>query len=180
MKKNLIASAIATAACAAAFAPAAHAADGTIEFTGSVVATTCTINGGGGANMMTVALPPVSTSALSQPGAVAGRTPFTIKLDGCAGSSTKVATAFEAGSTVNSEGRLTVDAGGASGVDIRLLNASYNPIKAGAAQNDQNSPAVDLVTGGITTLHYYAEYVSTGTVQAGAANSRVQYSLVYQ
>ncbi|WP_454724663.1 MULTISPECIES: fimbrial protein [Cupriavidus] len=179
MKKTIFATAIAAAAAAAAFAPAANAADGTIEFTGNVVATTCTINGGGAANNLTVALPPVSASALAEPGATAGRTPFAIKLSGCQGSSTKVATTFEAGSTVNAAGRLAVDAGGASGVDIRLLNASQGVIKAGAAQAEQNSPAVDLESGG-ATLNYFAEYMATSTVSAGAANSRVQYSLVYQ
>ncbi|MBK3787244.1 type 1 fimbrial protein, partial [Paraburkholderia aspalathi] len=45
MKKTLLSTLLA-AASIAMLAPAAHAADGTITFNGSVVGTTCTINSG--------------------------------------------------------------------------------------------------------------------------------------
>ncbi|WP_020202775.1 MULTISPECIES: fimbrial protein [Cupriavidus] len=182
MKNTLLASAIAAAAAAAAFAPVANAYDGTIEITGNIVATTCQINGSNGPTDVTVPLPPVSANALSTQGATAGRTPFSITLSGCqGGSATKVSTSFEAGPTVNSTGRLTVDAGGASGVEIRLLNATQGVINAGTALTGQNSPAVNIVGNG-ATLNYFAEYFATGTgtVTSGAANSRVRYSLVYE
>ncbi|WP_420994756.1 fimbrial protein [Cupriavidus sp. 30B13] len=178
MKKTIFATAIAAAAAAAAFAPAAQAAgDGTISFQGNVVATTCVINGGN--KDLNVTLPAVSASVLKDAGSTAGRTPFTIKLSGCTGSSTTVSTAFEAGSTVNQNtGRLVVD-NAATKVEIGLLNDKYQPIKAGAAQADQNSQVVALDAAG-TELNYFAEYVSLGDAAAGAANSRIQYSLVYQ
>ncbi|KVL21197.1 fimbrial protein [Burkholderia sp. MSMB1826] len=180
MTKTIISAALA-AASIVAMAPAAHAFDGTIDFTGSIVATTCTINGGGSANNFTVALPPVSTDALKAAGSTAGRTPFQLKLTNYQPDTGKVATFFESGPTINTAtGRLMVDAGGAEGVEIGLLNDSFQHIAAGAAYNSQNSQVVDI-TGGAATLNYYAQYESLGTaLKAGPANSRVQYTMSYQ
>ncbi|EIF30040.1 P pilus assembly protein, pilin FimA [Burkholderia sp. Ch1-1] len=171
----------------AAAAHTAMAADGQITFNGQVLATTCTISAGGGAtgtNNMTVTLPSVSVAALSSSGNAAGRTPFSINLSGCTGDSTKVAAFFEAGDTVDqSTGQInlvaTEGATSATNVRIRLLNNAQSPIVAGAPAGQQNSQTVDL-NGGSASLQYFAEYVATGKATAGAANSRIQYSLSYQ
>ncbi|KVH72287.1 pilus assembly protein FimA [Burkholderia cepacia] len=164
------------------------AADGEIAFNGKVLSTTCTIGAGGGATgdkNMTVKLPSVSVSALSNAGEVAGRTPFSIQLSGCTGEATKVSTVFESGGTVDSEsGRLNLVSAGAedtvaSNVQISLLNDAQEPIKAGLASSQQNSQVVALKDGA-ATLNYYAEYYATGKSTAGSANSRIQYSLDYQ
>lgn len=160
-----------------ALGQAAYAADGTINITGNIVGTTCTINGG--TTNVDVALPPVSTTALAAAGQTAGSTPFRIALTNCSADQ-KVSTHFEAGPTVNQEtGRLIVDAGGAKNVEIGLLNDAHQPIVAGAAHASQNSQEVDIV-GGVANLDYFARYEATGVAGAGAANSRVQYTLVYQ
>lgn len=164
------------------------AADGEIAFNGKVLSTTCTIGAGGGATgdkNMTVKLPSVSVSALSNAGDVAGRTPFSIQLSGCTGEATKVSTVFESGSTVDSaSGRLNLVSAGAednvaSNVQISLLNDAQEQIKAGLASSQQNSQVVALKDGA-ATLNYYAEYYATGKSTAGSANSRIQYSLDYQ
>lgn len=159
-------------------APAAHAYDGQIEFTGSLVGTTCTINGG--ENNFTVAMPPVSTTSLATAGAWAGRTPFAIDLSSCDPDTGRVSAYFEPGPTVNlSTGRLIVDTGtdAATNVEIGLLNNDFSAIAAGAAS--QNSQVVDINSGS-ATLNYYSQYVSLGNATAGMANSRVQYTLTYQ
>ncbi|WP_175812895.1 fimbrial protein [Burkholderia contaminans] len=170
----------------AAAAPA-MAADGEITFNGKVLSSTCSIGAGGGATgnkNMTVKLPTVSVAALANAGDVAGRTPFSVQLSGCTGDSTKVSTVFEAGDTVDAgSGRLNLVKTGADAiaknVQINLLNDSQKPIKAGVAGPQQGSQVVAL-KGGSATLNYYAEYYATGKAEAGAANSRIQYSLDYQ
>lgn len=172
---------IAAAALAAALPMASHAADGTITFTGTIVAQTCTINGNGngsGSKDFTVALPTVTAAALSGAGQTAGRTPFNIQLTDCSGTG-NVHAYFEPGATTDmSTGHLTLNAGGADKVQIALLNDDLSPIAMGAADASQNSHAVAIATGA-ATLPYYAEYVATGVATAGAANSSVMYTLVY-
>ncbi|WP_027014959.1 fimbrial protein [Comamonas composti] len=162
----------------------AAAADGTITFNGQVTAQTCTINGNGsGSKDFTVTLPTVSTSALAAAGATAGRTAFNIALTNCTPASGSVHTFFEPGPTVNlTTGQLRVAAGAnsATNVEIGLLNDDFSAIKAGAADASQNSKPANISATGTATLPYFAQYVATGVAGAGAANSSVQYTLVYQ
>lgn len=181
MKINRFGAFAATLAMVAALPMTAHASDGTITFNGSITGQTCTINGGSGAGDFTVTLPTVSASALSSPGQTAGRTPFNIVLTGCTPGTGNVHAFFESGSTTDATtGDLILDAGGASFVQIGLLNhADGSSIKAGFADASQNSKAVAL-NSGAATLSYDAQYVATGVATAGAANSSVLYDIVYQ
>jgi len=180
MKSNLL-SALVLASTAMA-AQVASATDGTITFNGQITAQTCTINGNGtGAKDFLVTLPTVSTSALAAAGQTAGRTPFSIALSACTPDSGNVHTYFEPGVTTDADtGNLKLDAGGASFVQIGLLNEDFTPIKAGFSESAQNSKPV-AIAGGSATLSYFAEYVATGAAAgAGTANSSVMYTLVYQ
>jgi major type 1 subunit fimbrin (pilin) len=179
-KTRLISAAILTSA--ALSSQFAFAADGTITINGQVTAQTCTINGNGsGSNNFTVTLPTVSTSALATAGQKAGATPFNIALTACTPASGNVHTYFEPGPTVDtSTGNLIVTTGGAQNVEIGLANGDFSAIALGAADASQNSQAVAISTGGTATLPYYAQYIATGAATAGAANSSVMYTLVYQ
>lgn len=159
----------------------AAASDGTITFNGNITAQTCTINGNGsGSNNFSVTLPTVSTATLASAGQTAGRTPFNIKLSSCTPSSGNVHTYFEPGPTTDaSTGNLVLNAGGATNVQLGLLNADFSAIKAGFADASQNSKSVAITTGS-ATLSYYVQYVATGAAGAGAANSSVLYTLAYQ
>ncbi|QOT78057.1 fimbrial protein [Cupriavidus basilensis] len=182
MKTKILAITLATAGLMTA-AGSAQAADGTINFTGNVIASTCKINAG--TNDLTVALPRASTSALSKAGATAGRTPFVLALSGCSVAKeapTKVSVTFEPGTSVNADtGRLKLQGADAAGnVEIALLNDQFKPIKVGAASADQNSQIVDIdATSGAAKMTYAAEYTATGVATAGTANSFVQYTLMY-
>lgn len=175
---------------------AAHASDGTISFTGSVIASTCKINGG--TNDLTVALPKASTNQLTAAGATAGRTPFKLTLSGCTTDKKdedgktvipapvkKVSVAFEPGPNVNLEtGRLKLAGADAAGnVEIGILNDKYEPIKIGAEGFAQGAQIADIDTAeggtGTATLQFAAQYVATGAVTGGSANSFVTYSLIY-
>jgi major type 1 subunit fimbrin (pilin) len=162
-------------------APAAFAADGTITINGQVTAQTCTISGNGGGKDFTVTLPTVSASALTTPGATAGRTPFNVALSKCTPNSGNVAVYFEPGATVDaSTGRLVNTASsGAGNVQVGLLNSDNSEIRLGGALATQNSKPVAL-TGGAVTLGYFAQYVATGQATAGSVTTSTLYSIVYQ
>lgn len=156
----------------------AHAADGTITFTGNVTAQTCTIAGNGGTSNFSVALPTVSASSLATAGATAGRTPFNIALSNCAQSG-NVHTFFEQGPTIDtSTGNLLVNAGGASNVEIQLQNSDFSTIALNQPDSTQGSKTV-AISSGAATLNYYAQYFATGAANAGAANSSVMYTMSY-
>jgi len=179
MKTKLISALIVTGAATASQLSAA--ADGMITFNGMITAQTCTINGNGtGSKDFAVTLPTVSASTLATSGQTAGRTPFNIALSGCTPDSGNVHTYFEPGPTTDATtGNLIVDTGGATNVQIGLLNADFTPIKAGFADASQNSHSVSISSGS-ATLPYYAQYVATGGATAGAANSSVMYTIAYQ
>ncbi|MCA8003487.1 fimbrial protein [Burkholderia metallica] len=174
-----------------AAASAAHASDGQINFTGSVVASTCKINQG--VNDLTVTLPRAATNQLTAEGSTAGRTPFKLTLTGCTTDKeeggtmipapvNKVSVAFEPGPNVNlATGRLKLTGDDAAkNVEIGILNDKYEPIKVGAESSAQNSQIVDIdTTAGTATLQYSAQYVATGEATGGSANSFVTYSLIY-
>ncbi|AYQ39903.1 fimbrial protein [Burkholderia aenigmatica] len=168
-----------TVAAAAALPAVSHAADGTITITGKIGTRTCTIDGNGQGKDFTVTLPKVSTSALSSGGMTAGRTPFTIGLKDCSPATGNVYTHFEPGATVNSTTGQLINAGGATNVEVGLLNgADYSNIRLGKA--DENSKAVAL-SNGAATLPYYAQYVAMGNAATqGTVNTSVTYSIMYQ
>ncbi|WP_430391745.1 fimbrial protein [Dyella sp. 20L07] len=181
MKKILLSAIIATTGMAA-LAPTAYAEDGQINFTGKIVGTTCTINGDAAPSTQAVTLPSVSQSSLSVAGSSAGRTPFSIVLSNCAPDTGSVHALFELGQTVNTEtGRLIVDASddSAKNVEIGLLNSKLSHIAAGAADGSQNTDEVSIA-GGKATMNFFAQYESLGDATGGTANSRVQYTLMYQ
>lgn len=159
---------------------AAFASDGTITVTGSVVDSTCTVASTAGGKDFTVALPAVSKTTLAAAGNTAGATGFGIKLNGCSPASGNVHTHFDAGATVDpNTGRLTLNAGGASNVQIQIKNADGSVIKAGADSTLQNSKTTALAAGA-AQLNYIMEYYATGAATAGAANSSVTYTIAYQ
>jgi len=186
---------ITLAAALALAAGSAMASDGTINFTGSVVASTCKINGG--ESNLTVPLPNAASNQLASAGATAGRTPFTLSLSGCTQDKTengettpapvkKVSVAFEPGPNVNlATGRLKpTGADAATGVEIGILNSKYEPVKIGAESSTQNVQTVDIDTAengtGAATLQFAAQYVATGdAVKGGKMDSFVTYSLMY-
>ena len=163
----------------------AFAADGTITFNGVIRGQTCTISGNGQGSNFSVALPPISKSALANAGDFAGRTPFSIVLSNCTaadpGSTGTVATNFEPGPNVNlATGQLIVQAGtpnAASNVELTLLNSDLSKIAVGGSAS--NSKAVAISNGG-ATLNYYVQYVAVnGAATPGTVTSTVQYTLVY-
>ncbi|HUW53906.1 MAG TPA: fimbrial protein [Rhodanobacter sp.] len=179
MKKTLLSAAMIAGLGMAAFAPlsAQAASSGTINFTGRVLADTCTITVN---NLSTslVTLPQVSATVFgSTVGTVAGATSFPIALTGCDTNTKNAQIAFTGGNIDNSTGDLANATSGGSNVEIRLLNSSSQVINT---STQANAPAIAVASGtGSTTLT--AEYVSTNAAtSAGLVTSSVGFTLTYQ
>lgn len=185
MKKSLIpAISIATGALLGLASLGAQASDGTITFTGSLSDTTCSINGiaAGTLATSTVTLPQVSASSLGVTGATAGRSaPIPLALTGCTGTATKAVAYFESGPNIDpANGYLSNTSGTASNVDVRLLNASFQPINILSGLNNDIAGNGATITAGTANLMYYGEYYATGKATAGTVNTSISYTMQYQ
>ncbi|MGF6773939.1 major type 1 subunit fimbrin (pilin) [Paraburkholderia sp. GAS199] len=188
MKSILPAIAIATGSLLGLASFGAHAADGTITFTGTVSDTTCSINGSATGNPANVAvtLPTVSAGSLKAAGSVAGTstpTDMALALSGCSGTATKAIASFENGPTVDqTSGYLNNQAttGAATNVQVRLLNASLQPINITTNSNNDIATNGSTIAAGAANMKYFAQYYSTGAATAGAVNTSVQYTMQYQ
>jgi major type 1 subunit fimbrin (pilin) len=181
-------SAIAAAATLATIALAptgASAADGTITFTGAVTDTTCSIDTKvAGAADKNVTLPTVTDSTLASSGATGGTTAatdLTFTLSGCS-TETKAIARFENGPTIDqTTGYLTNQSPvGAKNVQVRLLNASLQPINVVTGANNDMAGNGAAIVSGAANLKYFAEYFATGKATAGPVNTSVQYTVDYQ
>lgn len=168
---------------AAAATQSAFASDGTINFNGELVASTCTVNVNGtvGPTAATVTLPKVSAAQLKTAGAVAGQTGFNVTLSACTGTSTKAAAFFEAGAGVDPLTQNLKVSGGATNVQLQLVDATNgNVIKAGDFSQATLTTKVTKNATGNTILPYAVQYISTGVATAGLVNSTVTYSITYE
>ncbi|PRC93352.1 fimbrial protein [Solimicrobium silvestre] len=156
---------------------AAQASDGTVNFTGTVVATTCTV--APASVTQTVALPQVSVTALTGAGTTAGATAFNIGLAACtAGSKARIQ--FEAGPNVDPvTGNLKItSAAPATNVQIQLVNQAGGAINMATNVNQVTANDATL-TAGVNTFYYTAQYISSATAVAGSANTSVTWSIAY-
>jgi len=178
---------------------AAHAADGTISFTGEIVSASCTMTGGNGTTVgggkgnqtIDIKLGKVSVDALggTSSGSIAAGTAININLD-CGASAkglTTVKVRFDPASGSGVDGgnnKLLKTTGTAKGVGIGLYNT------AGTLLNMNANETFDapLVKGGTEAAPTYtadlalrAGYVkSGGTVVAGTANGTLPFTLTYE
>jgi major type 1 subunit fimbrin (pilin) len=193
IKRALMAAGIVTAM---ALPLSSQASDGTITFTGAVTASTCTLKVNGTANngTATVALPIVDTAALtnSAPKTTAGGTFFSIGLSACTfatdigvgpAAPTQVSIYFEAGPNVDEVTGGLINTVTGSNVEVNLYNASNATIVGTQIMpgTPTNQPTALTVTGG--TQWFYAGYSTAGAAAqatAGAVNTSITYSLIYQ
>ncbi len=172
---------------------AANAAgSGTITINGSVLSTTCSVTAATGGNNasgfsggnFTVTLPGVQTSSLSASGNTTGATSFSMSLTSCPTTpSGEQVASFFSGTNINAtDGNLTnTAAGGASNVEIQLLNGDSSVINlSGATAYDQGSAYTTIDGAGNATLSYQAQYYATGASTAGDVTTTVDYTVVYR
>ncbi len=159
----------------------AQAYDGEIAFTGNITTTTCYVSTAD--QHKTVALPSVSTDAFGLGNHWAGRTPFSIRLNGC--NNEEIGLYFEpVAGAVHADGTLkNSDASnGGSNIALRLLNADGDTINLnGTSLAEQNgSKLVPIGEDSAGDLHYFVEYYSSaGNATAGAVAASIYFTIVY-
>ncbi|AVO61322.1 MULTISPECIES: fimbrial protein [Pseudomonas] len=190
---------IVSMAIAGAVSTSALAADGTINFTGDIVAASCTIAGGAGTNVggdkgnqnIDVSLGKVSSDSLTgaAAGGIVGGKSINLNLD-CGGTaeglkSVKLQFDPSSGSGVDSGNvSLLKVTGGAEGVGIGLYNSSNKLVNLGANETIDGA-LVPATAEGKTTytanLNLRAGYVANGApIKAGPANGTLPFTLSYE
>ncbi|MGQ7247853.1 fimbrial protein [Halomonas sp. V046] len=158
----------------------AESSDGTIKFTGKIVAANCTIP----TSETTVSLPTVSTSAFSGAGSRAGQKAFTIPLTctpvtGGADNTVSIRFVGDGTQVDPATGLFKLDAAStATNVGIAVYDANDGLVKA--ADND-STPAVAMLAGDAKTIiPLTAWYQATAAaVTAGSVNASGTVELVY-
>lgn len=186
MNKTLLSAAMVAVIGAAAIPSAFAASGGTITINGEVLDGTCTVSGGDnttGGGDFTVQLAPVHKDRLSAANAVAGAKGFSVNVGGQAGDTcdtTKLAKLwfqYDATKIDSATGNLkNIQAGGATNVQVQLLNQAAAPINLYTGVNNSTAPFV----AGTATLQYAAQYFATGAATPGLVQSQATYVLSYQ
>jgi major type 1 subunit fimbrin (pilin) len=178
---------------------AGQASDGTITFTGAVTANTCTVSVNASGANATVALPTVSTAALDNTATktTAAGTFFNMAVSACTATPladiggvapTTVAIYFEAGPNVDQVTGGLINTVVGSNVEVNLYNASAASIVGTQIMpGTQTAQPLTQAIGVGGTQWFYAGYSTAGTnglagaaATAGAVNTSITYSLVYQ
>lgn len=175
MKKILLITSLTATIALPVFSASAY--DGTITFNGTITNTTCNVSVNGGNKSTTVRFDPISISALSKQGEVAGEKPVNMNLTNCQNASQNVRSLFESAATDNTTGNLKNINGSAGNVQVQLLDSSHQPINL-ADGTQSNSPAF-TIKDDMATLNYFARYYATDAVTAGEVDTLVNYSLSY-
>ncbi|OXI24703.1 hypothetical protein CFB39_08200 [Burkholderia sp. AU6039] len=163
------------AALLAAFgSTSALAADGTINFHGKIVATTCKIDN----SNIQVPLGAIGIDQLATAGQESRRVPFQIALSECNDQLSGVRAQFEGTSNGDDPTLLAIGTGAqddAKGVGIQLMDE-------GGKQIGINSETDTLkLTPGSNVLNFAANYVSTSNqTEAGEANGTASFTLHYR
>ncbi|MRT05946.1 fimbrial protein [Ewingella americana] len=155
----------------------AQAADGSINFTGKIIATTCDIGAGSGDEKVNVAMGSYGANAFAATGSTVANVPFSIDLSKCDDSIKQAKVLFEgtADGTNNKLIKLT-GTKPATGVGIGLYESNGTAIELGKAS------ALQTVTGGNAKLGFIAKYVATkdkADITSGDANGTTQFTIQY-
>lgn len=151
----------------------ANAADGSVNFSGEILATACNVTNGPG-KAISVNLGKVAATSLNTVGAKSSSVPFDIKLDACPAQTANVR--FDGTADANQKDLLALDASSAAkgvGIEIDSETGKIIPLY---------SPSDDItLTAGSNTLHYLARYVATSLkVTPGVVTAASQFTIIYK
>ncbi|MCG8709348.1 fimbrial protein [Brenneria sp. 4F2] len=160
-------------------ASSVFAADGTINFTGTVLNSACSVDST--ATSTTVSLGNVSAASLGSVGSFAGGSPFKISMTNCPTTVSAASITFDGNSA---DGKtLSLDnlggTGIASGVGVALFEAdgvTRIPLSTASKFITLDTSATSVVN----TLNFIAKYVAIDTVSPGTANSSTNFTITYQ
>lgn len=154
----------------------AYAADGTINFTGNILDTACTVNTS--TSTQTVNLGDIARSTFSSAGSVASPTAFNIILENCPASVNSASVRFGGTTNPDNSSLLSLSSGQtATGVGVALFEGD------GSTQIPLSTPSNQIVLdpAAANTLKFVAKYMATSnTVTAGSANATTDFTITYQ
>ncbi|RWR01119.1 fimbrial protein [[Pantoea] beijingensis] len=167
---------IATATLAAvSICGTASAADGTINFTGSIRDTACTVDTAS-ANQ-TVNLGNIATTSFGSAGSSASSARFTINLTDCPAAITSASIRFDGPLASGNSNLLALSSGQtATNVGVGIYEQNSTTLIPVGSPSD----AVTLSATGINAINFLAKYVSTAAVVgAGSANAVATFTVAY-
>jgi len=176
MRTILFSSTFMVAAC---LAPMAHSADGTINFTGTILEGACTVEPGSATQ--NVSLGTVNKAAFVNAGDRASSAPFSVVFNSCNPAVTRVALRFYGRPAAGNNQLLglTASTGAAAGVGIGLFESDGSTlVPLGTKSLGIAAPA----SGASARLDFTAKYVATADVSAitgGPANAVATFTLDY-
>ncbi|WP_312682840.1 fimbrial protein [Stenotrophomonas chelatiphaga] len=183
MKITAIAAAAAAALTLAA--GTASAQDGTIDFTGSITATTCLVEGvapGQGNIAKAVDLGGINVGSLQTAGERAGDKGFNIQVGGagdanCTDGQTAHVRFDPASPALDiTTGRLNIDNTGTPATNVQVEIANVDGTEINLFTEDS---AGIVIANNTAVIPLIGRYYATGTAVAGEANSRVGFQVVY-
>ncbi|PAA09511.1 fimbrial protein [Pseudomonas fragi] len=153
----------------------ANAADGTINFTGTILSAACTVTPATGTQ--TVPLNSVTTSSLSTAGVTSSPTKFDIVLTSCPSTVSTATVKFDGPTDSDNSSilKLTTEPGVATGVGIAL----YEKDASTQIPIGTSSTSSTLSTTSDTTFTFYAKYMATKAVTSGPANGSTDFTINY-
>lgn len=157
----------------------AQAADGTINFTGSILDSGCTVDTGSASQ--TVDLGRLAKSSFTGAGSTAGSARFDIVVSECPDTVQSAAVTFDgsADPTNPSLLALTTGADTASGVGVALYEVNGSTLIP--MHTASRYLTLDTSTGTSNTLSFVAKYMATAeAVSAGQADASTSFTIVYQ
>lgn len=147
-------------------------AQGTINITGAIRDNTCTLSSDD--LEKNVELGTVSNKQFYATGATLPMVPFSLNLVNCGPAVSTVSVTFSGNTDQNNTSVLAVDAGGATGLGVQLLDINKKPLIIGTPAN-----AYVLKPGNVE-LKFYARYIATlDKVTSGAANAATTFVFTY-
>lgn len=168
-----------TAAFVGGMSFTASAADGTINFTGSILDSACTVNTTSASQ--TVNLGMVNRTAFAAAGDVAAATRFDIVLENCPDTVTSASVTFD-GVAHTENGNILALASGqtAQGVGVALFEA--DGVTAIPLSTKSASMTLDNATeANSNVMTFIAKYQATQeSVVAGTANATSDFTIIYQ
>lgn len=154
---------------------AAFAADGTINFTGNVTDTACTVDTAS-ANQ-TVKLGTVAVSSFAAAGATAAPTRFSINLTNCPATAKTANIRFDGPVASGNSSILSLSSGQTAG---NLGVGLYQQDSTTLIPIGSSTPSVTLTTTGTNTLTFIAKYYAISTpVGVGTANATATFTVSY-
>ena len=155
---------------------ATYAADGVINFNGTITGTACVVDPS--AISQPVELGTVSTAAFSGgSGATAAAKRFNIVLKSCPASVTSASVRFDGTTNTTNPSILALTTGQtATNVGVAI----YEQDSATLIPVGTSSASVALQEDIDNTLTYFAKYMATGVVGAGSAKSSTSITVTYQ